>query len=46
MYLFGGFTSDSGTSDEIWSLSAKEILRKGVVNNKEAGKIGEKFTIC
>ena len=39
MFLFGGY-GDKGVSNEIWSLSAKEILRKGIVDNKEAGKKG------
>ena len=39
MYVFGG-NSPKGVSNEIWSLSAKEILRKGIVDNKEAGKKG------
>ena len=44
MFLFGGY-SDKGALNEIWSLSAKEILGKDIINNKEAGKRGKKFII-
>jgi hypothetical protein len=40
MFLFGGY-SDKGTSDEIWSLSAKETLRRALVGTEKVESTSE-----